>query len=99
MMAPSVLLGFDHLDAFVCYLRDTYYTSNPIVSFEIRGVNVTGSPTGKNVMQNVRGQSSMIMVCWFYQTSLLLKRKYTSVSTQSPVKICTQSFNCKLILR
>ena len=64
MMAPRVPLGFDHLDAFVCYLQDIYYTSNndPIMSFEIRGVNVTGSPTGRNVMQNVRGQSSMIMV-------------------------------------
>ena len=46
------LLGFDHLDAFVCYLQDIYYTNNdPIVSFAITGVNVTGSPTGKNVMQ------------------------------------------------
>ena len=48
----SVLSGFDHLDAFVCYLHDIYYTNNdPIVSFAIRGVNVTGSPTGKKVMQ------------------------------------------------
>ena len=28
MMALSVLLGFDHLDAFVCYLQDIYYTNN-----------------------------------------------------------------------
>ena len=53
----------------------------PFTSFAIGGVNVTGSPHRKKCDANGRGPSSMIMVCWLYQTSLLLKCKYTLVST------------------
>ena len=65
---------------YICYLQDIYYTNNDsfyvICNWRGQCNRITNR---KKCDADERGQSSIIMVCLLYQTSLLLKCKYTSV--------------------
>ena len=72
----SVLLEFDDLDALVGYLQDIYSINvDPIVPFEIRGVNVPKLQHHQHGNSNVRKQLSMMMIWCLHQSKIFLKCK------------------------